>query len=749
MRTVNSKVLLYRERRTNDTGMSSSLTKTNRSVNEANNNTQTKPMTTDSELANNNGQRKSLIDTFIDRNEKYWANRVVLKFDVSYTDHSHIIGRHGANTQNVMKQTGCYIHFPDLNRFSQVEKSNIVSITGPFAMIEKARRAIRDLSPLVISIQLPKEYDSSRLFELFQEPSLYDAVSQGMLFHVRNDTASQLPFLIVRASCHQVESVLLVVTLLKRLLSVQGLLCFTSLHILKPAQRSVLGDDERNVQWISDWTGATIFYPKRGSNAALFFIQGSIEQVLLARKCLLAFQPLSLTFEWRRDSNNNTNESDLQRLKRDLAVCIDVKYNSDSEERLVTVTGRECQVNEMYQVRAVLVSNGIDSDNEEPVCDEYDIIKNRLLSSCPFYTEAQSFGFWSPAMYLCYPTTGLPCHRLTCINCAQTALTDDPLYYDQEQWQVGNWCDETKLDSGEMPPAVSPSIFPTLCCKTSRRARNKLRWFQIRRSLRLRNLPTSDYGKWKLCAERAIEARISGKSRRPTAVWCGAGFSRSTACLNTKLPASPASPDVHEFRSLPATPIYGNRLRRIDNLRSLLQKLRLEKYIDTFQVLKIDLNDMPDMGEAELRHIGVNPAGRRRILGAITEPNDRYSKQPKFEKFDLSFKYSLLLIRRKAPAIKKFHFLPFCSMHYNVVHVVCFFFLSEYLAAGCLTRKTAGTAVHGSIRISLTTPVTNSAGKTSHPAQQASFESELFAPPGNIQLMPTHCHWPKYQMRQG
>ncbi|KRZ78945.1 Protein bicaudal C -like protein 1 [Trichinella papuae] len=687
MSTVNSKVLLYREHRTNDTGMSSSLTKTNRSVNEANNNTQTKPMTTDSELANNNGQRKSLIDTFIDRNEKYWANRVVLKFDVSYTDHSHIIGRHGANTQNVMKQTGCYIHFPDLNRFSQVEKSNIVSITGPFAMIEKARRAIRDLSPLVISIQLPKEYDSSRLFELFQEPSLYDAVSQGMLFHVRNDTASQLPFLIVRASCHQVESVLLVVTLLKRLLSVQGLLCFTSLHILKPAQRSVLGDDERNVQWISDWTGATIFYPKRGSNAALFFIQGSIEQVLLARKCLLAFQPLSLTFEWRRDSNNNTNESDLQRLKRDLAVCIDVKYNSDSEERLVTVTGRECQVNEMYQVRAVLVSNGIDSDNEEPVCDEYDIIKNRLLSSCPFYTEAQSFGFWSPAMYLCYPTTGLPCHRLTCINCAQTALTDDPLYYDQEQWQVGNWCDETKLDSGEMPPVVSPSIFPTLCCKTSRRARNKLRWFQIRRSLRLRNLPTSDYGKWKLCAERAIEARISGKSRRPTAVWCGAGFSRSTACLNTKLPASPASPDVHEFRSLPATPIYGNRLRRIDNLRSLLQKLRLEKYIDTFQVLKIDLNDMPDMGEAELRHIGVNPAGRRRILGAIT--------------------------------------------------------------AGCLTRKTAGTAVHGSIRISLTTPVTNSAGKTSHPAQQASFESELFAPPGNIQLMPTHCHWPKYQMRQG
>ncbi|KRX41440.1 Protein bicaudal C -like protein 1 [Trichinella murrelli] len=675
---------MYSLCRTNDTGMSSSLSKTNRSVNEANNNTQTKPMT-DSESANN-GQRKSLIDTFIDRNEKYWANRVVLKFDVSYTDHSHIIGRHGANTQNVMKQTGCYIHFPDLNRFSQVEKSNIVSITGPFAMIEKARRAIRDLSPLVISIQLPKEYDSSRLFELFQEPSLYDAVSQGMLFHVRNDTASQLPFLIVRASCHQVESVLLVITLLKRLLSVQGLLCFTSLHILKPAQRSVLGDDERNVQWISDWTGATIFYPKRGSNAALFFIQGSIEQVLLARKCLLAFQPLSLTFEWRRDSNNNTNESDLQRLKRDLAVCIDVKYNSDSEERLVTVTGRECQVNEMYQVRAVLVSNGIDNDNEEPVCDEYDIIKNRLLSSCPFYTEAQSFGFWSPSMYLCYPTTGLPCHRLACINCAQTVLTDDPLYYDQEQWQVGNWYDETKLDSGEMP-AVSPSIFPTLCCKTSRRARNKLRWFQIRRSLRLRNLPTSDYGKWKLCAERAIEARLSGKSRRPTAVWCGAGFSRSTACLNTKLPASPASPDVHEFRSLPATPIYGNRLRRIDNLRSLLQKLRLEKYIDTFQVLKIDLSDMPEMGEAELRHIGVNPAGRRRILGAIT--------------------------------------------------------------AGCLTRKTAGTAVHGSIRISLTTPVTNSAGKTSHPDQQASFESELFAPPDNIQLMPTHCHWPKYQMHQG
>lgn len=53
---------------------------------------------------------------------------MTLKIDVAFTDHSHIIGKHGRNTQQVMKETGCHIHFPDSNRDPNLEKSNMVSV---------------------------------------------------------------------------------------------------------------------------------------------------------------------------------------------------------------------------------------------------------------------------------------------------------------------------------------------------------------------------------------------------------------------------------------------------------------------------------------------------------------------------------------------------------------------------------------------------------------------------------------------
>ena len=56
------------------------------------------------------------------------STRVTLKMDVSYTDHSHVIGRGGNNIKHVMQQTACHIHFPDSNRNNQSEKSNQVQL---------------------------------------------------------------------------------------------------------------------------------------------------------------------------------------------------------------------------------------------------------------------------------------------------------------------------------------------------------------------------------------------------------------------------------------------------------------------------------------------------------------------------------------------------------------------------------------------------------------------------------------------
>ena len=50
--------------------------------------------------------------------------RVTMKMDVSYTDHSHFIGKGGNTIRRVMAETNCHIHFPDSNRSNPNEKSN-------------------------------------------------------------------------------------------------------------------------------------------------------------------------------------------------------------------------------------------------------------------------------------------------------------------------------------------------------------------------------------------------------------------------------------------------------------------------------------------------------------------------------------------------------------------------------------------------------------------------------------------------
>lgn len=83
------------------------------------------------------------------------GNRVTMKLDVSYTDHSHIIGKGGMTIKKVMEETGCHIHFPDSNRSNINEKSNQVSIAGELEGVEKARARVRKLTPLIFSFELP------------------------------------------------------------------------------------------------------------------------------------------------------------------------------------------------------------------------------------------------------------------------------------------------------------------------------------------------------------------------------------------------------------------------------------------------------------------------------------------------------------------------------------------------------------------------------------------------------------------
>ncbi|VDO21195.1 unnamed protein product [Haemonchus placei] len=44
--------------------------------------------------------------------------RVTLKMDIHHSIHSHIIGKAGRGIQQIMRSTGCHIHFPDSNKYT-------------------------------------------------------------------------------------------------------------------------------------------------------------------------------------------------------------------------------------------------------------------------------------------------------------------------------------------------------------------------------------------------------------------------------------------------------------------------------------------------------------------------------------------------------------------------------------------------------------------------------------------------------
>jgi len=106
--------------------------------------------------------------------------RVVLKMDVSYKDHSHIIGRGGFSIQRVMDDTGSHVHFPDSNRISEVKKSNVVLICGSPIGVEQARCKIRTLLPLVVHFKIPVDYLKNEYLKRGTSSKLVESYSKHL-----------------------------------------------------------------------------------------------------------------------------------------------------------------------------------------------------------------------------------------------------------------------------------------------------------------------------------------------------------------------------------------------------------------------------------------------------------------------------------------------------------------------------------------------------------------------------------------
>ncbi|KAK4018783.1 hypothetical protein OUZ56_000825 [Daphnia magna] len=102
------------------------------------------------------------------------APLATLSMEVSYTFHSHLIGRSGQNINRLMEETDTRIHFPDRNRMTGEPKCNNVVIRGQLSNLEKARQRIRMDIPVEIIVDCSSEKISS-----FGQCSLIDYFSKS------------------------------------------------------------------------------------------------------------------------------------------------------------------------------------------------------------------------------------------------------------------------------------------------------------------------------------------------------------------------------------------------------------------------------------------------------------------------------------------------------------------------------------------------------------------------------------------
>ncbi|XP_061182658.1 protein bicaudal C homolog 1-like [Saccostrea echinata] len=310
----------------------------------------------------------SILDTKI--------NRVTLKMDVSFTDHSHVIGKGGNNIKKVMQQTGCHIHFPDSNRGNNIqEKSNQVSIAGEPTGVEIARARIRELLPIVYVFELPMtgtphplpDVNSAEIQKLQQQYDIAISFRQRQRIYVST--------VIVRGTVYNAEAVKEGIAKLMELLTGNVVVKFAvsmQLEIAPQHHQFIIGRSGINIKQIMERTGASIHFPDPKTSApqrkGTIYITGNIESVFQARQHLIGCLPLVLMFDVKNEIE--IDQAHVSHLMEQLDVFISVKPKPKQPNKSVIVKSIERNSANMYMARSHLLGLKKEEKNFPDNCDK-------------------------------------------------------------------------------------------------------------------------------------------------------------------------------------------------------------------------------------------------------------------------------------------------------------------------------------------------------------------------------------------
>ncbi|PNF27721.1 hypothetical protein B7P43_G12775 [Cryptotermes secundus] len=290
------------------------------------------------------------------------SNRVTMKLDVSYTDHSHIIGKGGLTIKKVMEETGCHIHFPDSNRSNLNEKSNQVSIAGEMDGVEQARARIRKLTPLIFSFELPIV---GTLQSLPDSNSTYlRSIQEKYNVHVMFRNRPKLyGTMVVIKGCEWEVAMVKQATLLVIQHMCESLAAQVQVHMtleISPQHHSiVLGKNSNNLKQIMQQTSTKIMFPDAGDpnisslKKSNICITGTIHNVYLARQHLMGSLPIVLMFDLPEDMVVDTDQ--VSRLMQYLDVFISIRRKPKQNVVSVIIKGIERNATSVYEARNKLL----------------------------------------------------------------------------------------------------------------------------------------------------------------------------------------------------------------------------------------------------------------------------------------------------------------------------------------------------------------------------------------------------------
>ncbi|XP_077388519.1 bicaudal C homolog 2 isoform X1 [Festucalex cinctus] len=306
------------------------------------------------------------------------VNKVTLKMDVAYTEHSHVIGKGGGNIKKVMEVTSCHIHFPDSNRHNAVgEKSNQVSIAGPIEGVEEARKRIRDLQPLTLTFDLPVSLAPQPLPDAGSP--LIQQVVQTLVVSVSFRAVPPQPQAqpAFFGSCCTVwglqgnaSAVKKATCVLMELLlgsEVTGSVVTSQLDVTSQQHLFLLGQNGAHFLSVMHHTQTQIILPDLSApqNLPSLVIQGSPDGVCLARQQLMDCLPVCLMFDMREDLE--ADPCALAQMMQNLGVFISVKPKVRQTNKSVVVKGLERNIHCLYEARRQML--GLDS------CDSTKVTK--------------------------------------------------------------------------------------------------------------------------------------------------------------------------------------------------------------------------------------------------------------------------------------------------------------------------------------------------------------------------------------